>query len=400
MKNNRPVIYYDCFSGISGDMNLAAMIDLGVPEKHLMNELEKLDFQGYEVKISRKAQSGIFGTRVDVFTKSTHHEHRSLKDIHAIIDNSKLDENVKKTSKKIFEKLGIAEAKVHEIPLEKVHFHEVGAVDSIVDIVGAAICFHYLDPVRVFAGTIEAGSGSVKSEHGILPVPAPATVELLKGIPIHIGGQDFECTTPTGAAIIATFVNEFTNDLSMNIQETGYGIGHKNASKPNFLRVYLGETRSTPDKDKLKEDAWLIESNIDDMNPEWYEVIIEKLLTKGAHDVFLTNILMKKSRPGIKISVLCGETQIEELKEILLTETTSLGLRVNQVEKTFLERKSFLLETRFGEVRIKSSFYNDKLIHQKPEYDDCKKISLEKGMSMEEVFREIETLLKECLEKN
>ncbi|MEA1897538.1 MAG: nickel pincer cofactor biosynthesis protein LarC [Bacteroidota bacterium] len=400
MKQNKPVIYYDCFSGISGDMNLAAMIDLGVPENYLVGELKKLDLQGYEVKISRKAQSGIFGTRVDVFTKNTQHEHRSLKDIHEIIDKSRLDEDVKKTSKKIFAKLGIAEAKVHEIPLEKVHFHEVGAVDSIIDIVGAAICFHYLDPVRVFAGTIETGSGSVNSEHGILPVPAPATVELLKGIPIHIGGQNFECTTPTGAAIIATFVNEFTNDLSMNIQETGYGIGHKKASKPNFLRVYLAEASTTQDKGILREDAWLIESNIDDMNPEWYEVIIEKLLNKGAHDVFLTNILMKKSRPAIKLSVLCGKTQIEDMKEILLTETTSLGLRVNQVEKTFLARESFLLETRFGEVRIKSSFYNGKLIHQKPEYDDCKKISLEKGMAMEKIFREIDTLLKKRQEDN
>ena len=380
-------------------MNLAAMIDLGVPENYLVDELKKLGLQGYEVKISRKAQSGIFGTRVDVLTKNNRHMHRSLKDIHEIIDKSKLDKKVKETSKKIFEKLGIAEAKVHEIPLEKVHFHEVGAVDSIIDIVGAAICFHYLDPVRVYSGTIEVGSGSIKSEHGILPVPAPATVELLKGIPIHIGGQDFECTTPTGAAIIATFVNEFTNDLSMNIQETGYGIGHKSASKPNLLRVYLVEATRSQNISILREDAWLIESNIDDMNPEWYEVIIEKLLTKGAHDVFLTNILMKKSRPGIKISVLCGKTQIEDMKEILLTETTSLGLRVNQVEKTFLERKSFLLETRWGKVRIKSSFYNGKLIHQKPEYDDCKKISLEKGMTMEKVFREIDSLLKKRQEE-
>lgn len=381
-------------------MNLAAMIDLGVPEKYLLDELKKLDFKGYEVKISRKAQSGIFGTRVDVITKGDQHSHRSLKDIHEIIERSKLDEEVKETSKKIFDKLGIAEAKVHRIALEKVHFHEVGAVDSIIDIVGAAICFHYLDPARIYAGTIEAGSGSVKSAHGILPVPAPATVELLKGIPIHIGGQDFECTTPTGAAIIATFVNEFTNDLSLNIQKTGYGIGHKKASKPNFLRVYLGEAATTQDKGILREDAWLIESNIDDMNPEWYEVIIEKLLNKGAHDVFLTNIMMKKSRPGIKISVLCGKNQIEDMKEILLTETTSLGLRVNPVEKSFLERKSFLLNTRFGKIRIKSSFYNGKLLHQKPEYDDCKKISLEKGMSMEKIFREIDTLLKERQEKD
>ena len=400
MQKNKPAIYYDCFSGISGDMNLAAMIDLGVPKTYLLDELKKIDLQGFEVKISRKSQSGIYGTRVDVITKDDQYVHRSLKDINEIIEKSGLENEVKKTSKKIFEKLGKAEAKVHEIPIQKVHFHEVGAVDSIIDIIGAAICFHYLDPSMVYAGTIEVGSGKVKSAHGILPVPAPATVELLKGIPIHIGGQDFECATPTGAAIIATFVNEFSNELSLNIQKTGYGIGHKKTSKPNFLRVYLGEAETKQDRGILKEDAWLIESNIDDMNPEWYEVIIEKLLTKGAHDVFLTNIMMKKSRPGIKISVLCGKEQIEELKELLLTETTSLGLRVNPVEKSFLERKSFLLNTRFGKVRIKSSFHNGQLIHQKPEYDDCKKISLGKGMPMEKIFREIEALLKELQDKD
>lgn len=394
MSYSNLAIYYNCLSGISGDMNLAAMIDLGVPENHLISELKKLDLQGYEVKISRDSRNGIFGTRVDVILTKKEHHHRHLKDIYHIIDSSKLPEETKDISRRIFYKIAEAEGKIHEMPIEKVHFHEVGAVDSIVDIVGAAICFNYLKPEKVYAGTIELGGGMVKSEHGIIPIPAPATTEILKNIPTHIGGAVFETTTPTGAAILATIVNEFTDDVKLINHKIGYGIGHKISKKPNLLRVFQGEIQKSDNSGLQKEDAWLIECNIDDMNPEWYELVMEKLFQAGAQDVFLTNVIMKKSRPGIKLSVLCAKANLNTLENILLTETTSLGLRAFPVEKTILERKNSILKTKYGDVRIKSSYYNGKLVRQKPEYDDCKKISLTTGTSLTDIMSEIDSAIK------
>ncbi len=387
------VIYYNCFSGISGDMNLAAMIDLGVPAKHLKAELKKLDLDGYDLNITRDSRNGIFGTRVDVHLTKHEHHHRHLKDIYGIIESSTLPEKTKNISKQIFHKIAVAEGKIHEMPIEKVHFHEVGAIDSIVDIVGAAICYNYLKPKRVYCDTIELGSGTVKSEHGIIPVPAPATLEILENIPTHIGGAEFETTTPTGAAILATIVDEFTNSVNLTNQVTGYGVGHKISETPNLLRVFQGEIQESTNSSFQKEDAWLIECNIDDMNPEWYELIMEKLFLAGAQDVFLTNIIMKKSRPGIKLSVLCAQTKLDELENILLTESTSLGLRVFPVQKTILERKAYILQTKFGKVRIKSTYLNGEIVRQKPEYDDCKKISLETGESITQIMREIDASL-------
>ena len=374
-------------------MNLAAMIDLGVPAKHLKAELKKLDLDGYDLNITRDSRNGIFGTRVDVHLTKHEHHHRHLKDIYGIIESSTLPEKTKNISKQIFHKIAVAEGKIHEMPIEKVHFHEVGAIDSIVDIVGAAICYNYLKPKRVYCDTIELGSGTVKSEHGIIPVPAPATLEILENIPTHIGGAEFETTTPTGAAILATIVDEFTNSVNLTNQVTGYGVGHKISETPNLLRVFRGEIQESTNSSFQKEDAWLIECNIDDMNPEWYELIMEKLFLAGAQDVFLTNIIMKKSRPGIKLSVLCAQTKLDELENILLTESTSLGLRVFPVQKTILERKAYILQTKFGKVRIKSTYLNGEIVRQKPEYDDCKKISLETGESITQIMREIDASL-------
>ncbi len=393
MEKKVSVLYYECFSGISGDMNLAAMIDLGVPEDYLRTELEKLGLDGYVVKINRDSRNGIFGTRVDVVLDETDHHHRHLKDINKIIDDSSLSSTVKDLSKKIFLKVGEAEAKIHEMPLEKIHFHEVGAIDSIVDIVGAAICYEYLSPVKTMAGTIELGKGLVKSQHGIIPVPAPATAEILKGIPTHIGGASFETTTPTGAAILATIVDEFSDNLSIKTKQTGYGIGHKIAERPNMLRVYLGEAHHLTGSLK-SEDAWIIECNIDDMNPEWYEFIIQKLFEAGAQDVYLGNITMKKSRPGIKISVLCMDENLENLKEIVLRESSSIGLRFYPVKKNLLDRKESVISTGYGPVRIKTAFLNDKIVHQKPEYDDCKKIANETGIPLKEVTDHITLILQ------
>lgn len=390
------ILYYDCFSGISGDMNLAAMIDLGLNKNFLLSELKKLKLSGYTIRFSKEQRSGITGTRVDVITDPSENQiRRNLSDIEKIIDTSDLNKQVKSLSKRIFQKLGKAEAHVHNKPISKIHFHEVGAIDSIIDIVGAAICYDYFQFDKIFASSVELGGGFIKASHGVLPVPAPATVEILKNIPTKIGGANFETTTPTGAAILSTLVNDFADKIELVIHKTGYGIGHKVTESPNLLRVYVGETDSVKNSDKQKEsEACMIECNIDDMNPEWYDFIMEKLFDQGVQDVFFTPLMMKKNRPAIKISVLCNPDQMNKVKELLFTETTTLGLRSYKVNKTALERKLSKLSTDYGEVTIKSSYYQNKLLHSKPEYEDCKRIAKERNIPIREVLKHINTLLE------
>jgi len=235
------ILYYDCFSGISGDMNLAAMLDIGVPENYLKESLAKLNLNAFELIIEKNNINGIAGTKLTVKLTEEDKKHRHLKNIKDIINNSELNNNIKDRSIKVFEKLAVAEAKIHQTSVEKIHFHEVGAIDAIVDIVGAAICIDYLKPKKVICSTIELGKGFAKCAHGIIPIPAPATLEILKDIPVNIGNQNFEATTPTGAAILATFVDEFSDNISLTINKTAYGLGHKKSEKPNMLRVLIGE---------------------------------------------------------------------------------------------------------------------------------------------------------------
>ena len=274
------ILFYDCFSGISGDMNLGAMIDLGVDQEYLERELEKLDLKGWKLEVHKAQRHGIRGTMVTVKQTRHEHHHRHLSDIEEIIGRSSLDEATKKLSMKIFMKLATAEASVHGIPVNNVHFHEVGAVDSIIDITGAAICFNALGVDEVHVSAIELGGGTVKCDHGRLPVPAPATAEILKGVPVKMNGVDFEATTPTGAAILSALGNKFNSNVPVRITRTGYGVGQKDHPEvPNLLRVFLGETI---DDSMTGHDALLIECNIDDMNPELYEHITEKLFSEGA----------------------------------------------------------------------------------------------------------------------
>ena len=385
------ILYYDCFSGISGDMNLAAMIDLGVPAEHLQSELNKLHLSGYEIKISKDSRHGIFGTRVDVVLavhhhqkQSHHHEHRGIIEIRQIIGNSQLSPIIKKTSMDIFEKIAVAESKIHNKGIDDIHFHEVGAIDSIIDIVGAAICIDYLKPDKIMASSVQLGGGFVECEHGTFPVPAPATAEILQHIPVKTGAVPFETTTPTGAAILATLVNEFTDHANFIIEKTAYGIGHKDAEIPNVLRVYQAhESISTKPEDR----SLMIECNIDDMNPESYEYIMEQLLYMGIHDVFLENIIMKKSRPAVKLSVLCSAQRSNEIIQFLLKETSTLGVRFYEVNRTILDRTVKNVETSIGSVKIKYSALNNKIIKAKPEYDDCVRISREKSIPLLEVIR-------------
>lgn len=381
------ILSYDCFSGISGDMNLGAMIDLGVDKTYLISELNKLNLAGWELIVQKDQRHGITGTKVTVKQTRHEHAHRHLSDIEKIVNDSSLDIKTKRLSLEIFLKIATAEALVHGTSIDHVHFHEVGAVDSIIDIVGAAICFNSLNIEGVHVSTVELGSGFVMCDHGKLPVPAPATAEIIKGIPVKKGGVDFEATTPTGAAILAVLGTNFSSDYPIKIEKTAYGVGQKeHPDVPNLLRVFLGETIS---ESESGHDALLLQCNIDDMNPEFFEYISERLFKAGASDVFLSNIIMKKSRPGIVINIICEKELAETVKTIIFTESTSLGVRTFPFRKDTLVRKFETLNTIYGEVPVKRSYYKGEEVSCKPEYDECKRIATEKGIPVKEVYNNI-----------
>ncbi len=407
------ILYYDCFAGISGDMNLGALIDLGVDLNYLIRELEKLPVHGYEIKTGKDMRKGISGTRLEVIIDSEHqidhqhghhhendhhHHHNSYKDIRRMIEASELKSRVKEMSLDIFSKVAEAEAKIHNKAIDDVHFHEVGAVDSIVDIVGAAICLDYLAPDKIQCSTVELGGGMVHCAHGMYPVPAPATAEIVKNIPVRKGTVDYEATTPTGAAILAALVNDFTDKADFRILKTGYGIGFKDGNIPNVLRVHLCETAA--DNETTTISSLIIECNIDDMNPELYDYIIDSLFSAGAKDVFITPIIMKKSRPAVKLSILCTPDDESRVKEVLFRETSTIGVRRYVIDKTMLDRKIEQVSTRFGEVRVKSAFYQGVCIKSKPEYDDCIKIARSNQIPISKVYHEVEKALSKSHEKH
>jgi len=388
------ILYYDCFSGISGDMHLGAMIDLGVDPEYLINQLKYLNLAGYEIKISTDQRKGISGTRVDVILSDKHsHHHRGLSDISKIIMDSELDGAVKERSLKMFTKLAEAEAKIHGKSIDEIHFHEVGAIDSIVDIVGAAICIEHIQPDRIMASEVELGGGFVKCEHGTFPVPAPATSEILKGVPVRTGAVRFETTTPTGALILACNVDEFSAMKGFSIKKTAYGIGQKDLEIPNVLRVYLADASNHSPAENVK--AWILECNIDDMNPEMYGYVMDTLFNLGADDVFITPIIMKKARPASKLSLLCPPEKKEALTEALLTHTTSLGVRNYEVDKTMLQREFSKLKTSYGEVTIKTAIYRGQKLKSKPEYEDCVRLAREHDIPVHQIYSEISGLINQ-----
>lgn len=395
------ILYYNCFSGISGDMNLAAMIDLGVDKDYILKELSKLGVHGYSIKVKKDQKNGITGTRVDVILDESvcehhhHHHHRTMKDVEKIINSSSLNHNVKKISLDIFYEVARAEAKVHGKSMDEVQFHEVGAVDSIVDIVGAAICFDYLKVDRIMCSTIELGGGFVKCAHGIIPVPAPATSEILKDVKVSLGRVNIETTTPTGAAILKSQVSEYTDKINFKVNKISYGIGHADIDIPNVLRVMIGEVSDENTQSEMENvEETVLESNIDDMNPEIYEYVMDKLFEAGAKDVYITPIIMKKGRPGNKLSVLCSKGNIQKIKCIIFKETTSLGCRSYTVTKTMLKREFKKINMTFGQVAVKNAYLNGKIIKSKPEYDDCKELAKKNNVSIKEVYEAVREKLK------
>jgi pyridinium-3,5-bisthiocarboxylic acid mononucleotide nickel chelatase len=388
------ILYYDCFAGISGDMNLGAMIDLGVDAEYLKKELRKIEIGSYEIHVKRDQRRGIFGTKLDVILPSGEgapaahgHGHRSFKDIAGLIEKSNFSDGVKSTSLAIFTKIARAEAKIHGHSIDEVHFHEVGAIDSIVDVVGAAICFEVLKVDKIIASPVQVGGGFVKCAHGMLPVPAPATAEILTGIPIRSGVVPFETTTPTGAAILAATAGRFIDRIDFTPLKIGYGIGQRDTDVPNVLRVFLGEMDDEQqDQDVEVKEACLMECNIDDMNPELYEGIVERLFEKGALDVYLTPIIMKKSRPAVKISILCDTDHRRGIEEVLWLHTSTFGLRVNRISKLILRRELSTVNTKYGTLSVKNAYLRGERIKWKLEYEDAKRLAKEKGVSIKAIY--------------
>ena len=379
--------YFDCYSGISGDMILGALVDLGVDPGKIRKALKTLDFKGYKLKTSRVQRGRIVGTKVQVsLTKSRHSHHpaRKYSDIKKLITDSDLSSTAKKNSLEIFKRIARVEAAIHNTTIEKIHFHEIGAVDSIVDIVGGVVAIESLKLDKIYASPLNVGEGFVQCAHGCLPVPAPATLKLLQGVPVFSSGVKKELTTPTGAAMIGFYADKFGSLPAMKIVGDGYGAGdHIIPEMPNMLRVVLGEICEEPD-----EELVLIETNIDDMNPEFYEGTMESLFKAGALDVYLSPIIMKKSRPAQKISVLSTERDRPTMIEILLHETSSFGARYYRVGRTVLEREMKTVKTSWGPVKIKIGKFVGKVIQISPEYEDCKKIAIKKKVPIKRIYDE------------
>jgi pyridinium-3,5-bisthiocarboxylic acid mononucleotide nickel chelatase len=386
-------LYYDCFAGIAGDMHLGALLDLGVEEGYLRAELVKLGVPGWDLSVLRTGRGGIAATRVEVLTCACDPPRRHLADVLGIIHASTLAPAVKSRAEAVFCRLAEAESRVHQIPVESVHFHEVGAMDAIVDVVGAAIALERLAPERILCSTVELGSGLVRCAHGTLPVPAPATEELLRGLPTRRGGVPYEATTPTGAAILASVVDGFTDAPRLTVSGIGYGAGQRNGPIPHVLRVLLADEPG-PDSDAVGEEGApgslaLLECNIDDMSPELYEHVLGLLFDQGAVDAWLTPVIMKKGRPGTQIGVLCAETLAPALTATLLVETTTLGVRRQAVARTALPRSSREVATEYGPIPVKVALQDGRPLKAKPEYEVCRRIAVERGIPMRLVYEAV-----------
>jgi len=388
------IAYFDCFSGISGDMIIGALIDAGLDLHQLNEELKKLKMGGYTLNAKKTTRRGIAGTRFSVDADNDHVE-RHLKDIEKILDHSDLGDDIKDRSKAIFRELADVEAKIHNCSPGEIHFHEIGAMDSIIDTVGSLIGLKLLGIETVYASRIPVGTGFVECDHGTLPLPAPASLELLKGIPIYASGIEKEIVTPTGIVILKHMAKSFGFIPAMRIHQIGYGAGGRDLKIPNLLRVWIGESE---EKREYEEDeVILIETNIDDMNPEFFGYTSEKLFEKGALDVFTTPIFMKKNRPGTLLSVLISSDKLDEMLSIIFAETTSLGIRLQRLERRKLPRELLTVETPFGSVRVKVSRVGEEIRNISPEYEDCKEIAAKQGVPLRKVYEDAEAAAKKLL---
>jgi len=362
-------LYFDCFAGASGDMILGAMIAAGVDPDYLRTELATLPVTGFDINFETVNRSGLSATYARVET-APEHKHRHLSDIIQIIEGSRLSDAVKQRAVQIFTRLAEAEARVHNQPIDHVHFHEVGALDAIVDVVGAAICFDALKIDRFICSPLHVGSGMVKMAHGQFPIPPPAVAELLKGVPFYATDIKGELLTPTGAAIITSVCSEYGPIPQMTTEATGYGAGTREYENfPNVLRVLIGEAEDTGPTD---ERLWMLETNLDDASPQIIGHVMDRVLELGALDCFLTPVQMKKNRPGVLLSVLCGREEKSAVMKLLFMETTTLGVRSYEVSRRALERSVVRVETQYGPIDVKVAHLDGRVVNEMPEFEQCR----------------------------
>ncbi|MBR2289082.1 MAG: nickel pincer cofactor biosynthesis protein LarC [Clostridia bacterium] len=407
------VLYFDCSSGICGNMTLGALTEIIGDENYLVEELKKLNVDGYKIEISKKDSHGISGTFVNVIVDGEdeyghvhhlhedehhhdhehthddehnhehHHAHRNLDDVNKIIDNSSLEDKVKDLAKAIFLKVAKAESKVHGKPLEEVHFHEVGAIDSIVDIVGTAILIHKINPDKILSSTVNEGHGFIVCAHGKMSVPVPATSEIFASEKVKFRqiDVDTELVTPTGAAIIATLSEKYDTMPEMILEKVGFGQGSKDIGYANSLKVYYGEIAES------KHDMYVIETNIDDSTGEMLGYCMGKLLEAKANDVFYTPIVMKKNRPAYKLEVICEKDNLDNLLEIIFKETTTIGARFYKVDRAELKREMVEIDTKYGKVSGKKITTPKGAVYVYPEYESIKKLAEEKDIPLKEIYK-------------
>ncbi len=377
------ILYFDAFAGISGDMTVGAFLALGLPLEQLQQELGRLPLTGYTITATPRQVSALSATKFDVQVAVNGHAHRAFRDIKAMLEQSGLQPAVQRVALAIFTKLAEAEGRVHGVAPDDVEFHEVGAVDSIIDIVATAIGHTFFGIETAYVSSLPLGSGLVQTQHGPLPVPGPATVELLRGFTTRAGDGEGELVTPTGAAILATLA--VTDPVpEMRILAAGYGAGQRVLrDRPNVLRLVLGECTAPAGRDEVV----VIETNIDDYNPEFYEYVMDGLLAAGARDVYLVPVHMKKNRPGIVLSVLCADTDRERLAGMILSETSAIGIRYYSARRLVLSRSTREVHTPYGPVRVKVAVSPDGYENIAPEYEDCKRVAREKTVPIKVVYQ-------------
>lgn len=383
--------YFDCINGAAGDMIVASLLDAGADFERLKADLARLPIGGYELTAFKKSQHGMGATRFEVKVTEPQPE-RHLRDVAAVLVRSDLPKSVIERATRVFHRLAVAEGKVHGMPPDQVHFHEVGAVDAIVDVVGTVLCLDQLGIQQVVCSPLPLGSGFVKCEHGMMPVPVPAVVELVRNVPVYDNGESGELVTPTGAAILTTFAREFGKLPSMKLTASGFGGGSREGQKlPNVIRVMIGETadetEAPPAREPGDEVVGVLETNIDDQNPQIYEHVVERLYAAGALDVYLTPVIMKRGRPGIKLTIIVPPDRHAECQSVVFQETTSIGVRYHTVRRKVLEREIVSVQTDFGPIRVKVARDMGAVANLSPEYRDCVEAAQARGVPLKRVWQ-------------
>lgn len=397
--------YFQCFSGISGDMILGSLVDAGLDFDELLEELDKLNISEYYLENKKVTKNNITGTKIDVVVKEKE-KHRKLQDILDIIKRSTLPDLVKIKSEAVFTKLAAAEAAVHNTTKGEVHFHEVGSLDAVIDVVGAVSGLELMGIEKIYSSPLHVGTGFTECSHGVIPIPSPAAVELLKGIPVYSQGIEKELVTPTGAAVISTLCDGFGSMPDMTVELTGYGAGSWELEIPNLLRLMIGrqhnfnlqESRFLESDNVNQAPAVMIEANIDDMSPEFYDYILNKLFSLQVHDVFLKNLQMKKNRPGTMLCVLTDSSSIEDVLDVIFKETTTIGVRTYNVTKHMLPYEVKLVNTEYGIIKVKVAYLDSNVVTAAPEYEDCCRAAKKSGFPVKTIYDSAKEKAKEFLE--